>query len=161
MHHLRCSLLVNIVRKSRAKFKQGHYKPTNQKKYTGRGTPRYLSSWELKFFRWCDFNNNVVEWSSESVVIPYVNPIDGKTHRYMVDNRVVIMENNTRVRYLIEIKPKKQTVKPTAHGNKKKSTLLYESVEYVRNISKWKAAKQWCKKHGYKFQILTEDHLFN
>ena len=79
----------------------------------------------------------------------------------MVDNKVIIKEGNKIVKYLIEIKPKKQTRKPTSHGNKKKSTILYENIEWVRNQAKWTAAKKWCDKHGYKFQIVTEDHLFH
>lgn len=78
----------------------------------------------------------------------------------MVDNKVIIREGTQTTKYLIEIKPHKQTRKPTSHGNKKKSTMLYESVEYVRNQAKWAAAKKWCDKHGYKFQILTEKELF-
>ena len=150
-----------MKKKNYSKYKQGIYKPLPTGKYKGKGNPRYLSSWELKFFRWCDNNPNIVEWTSESVIIPYVNPIDGRAHRYMVDNKVIIREGNTFVKYLIEIKPKKQTQKPKTHGNKKKSTILYENIEYIRNQSKWRAAEQWCKKHGYKFQVLTEDHLFH
>lgn len=149
-----------MKRKNYKKYKQGLYTPTNKHKYTGRGTPRYLSGWELKFFRWCDHNPEVLEWGSESVVIPYVNPLTGRTHRYMVDNRVVIREGKQVVKYLIEIKPKRQTRRPTTHGNKKQSTMLYENVEYIRNQAKWAAAQKWCDKHGYKFQIVTEDELF-
>lgn len=149
-----------MKRRKHRQYKQGLYKPTNTNKYTGRGNPRYLSGWELKFFRWCDHNPNVVEWSSENVIIPYVNPLTGKTHKYMVDNRVVIKEGDKLVKYLIEIKPKKQTRRPTSHGNKKQSTMLYENIEYVRNRAKWAAAQKWCDKHGYKFQIVTEDELF-
>ena len=141
------------------KYKQGIYKPATDK-YKGGSNPKYRSSWELKFFRWCDSNPNVVEWSSESIAVPYTSPLDGRGHRYFVDNVVKIKEGNNIVKYLIEIKPKRQTMKPTSHGNKKKSTILYESMEYVRNIAKWEAAKKWCSTRGYKFQILTEDHLF-
>ena len=149
-----------MKRRKHRQYKQGLYKPTNTNKYTGRGNPRYLSGWELRFFRWCDHNPNVVEWSSENVIIPYVNPLTGKTHKYMVDNRVVIKEGDKLVKYLIEIKPKTQTRRPTSHGNKKQSTMLYENIEYVRNRAKWAAAQKWCDKHGYKFQIVTEDELF-
>lgn len=149
-----------MKRKKYRQYKQGLYQPTNKHKYTGRSNPRYLSGWELKFFRWCDKNPNVLEWSSENVIIPYVNPLTGRTHRYMVDNRVVIREGDNVVKYLIEIKPKRQTRRPTSHGNKKQSTMLYENIEYVRNQAKWAAAKKWCDKHGYKFQIVTEDELF-
>ena len=147
-----------MKKKTYTKYKQGIYKPT--KKYHGKQAPVYRSSWELKFFRWCDNNPNVLQWTSESTIIPYVSPIDSKVHRYFVDNTITIKEGNNTVKYVIEIKPKKQTMKPKTHGNKKKSTILYENMTYVTNMAKWEAATRWCRKHGYKFQILTEDHLF-
>jgi hypothetical protein len=141
-------------------YKQGLYTPINNKKYIGKGTPRYLSSWELRFFRWCDTNPNIIEWGSENIIIPYQSPVDKKIHRYMVDNYVMIKEGSTVTKYLIEIKPKKQTVAPTKHGNKKRSTILYEHMTWAVNCAKWDAASQWCSKNDIKFQILTEDHLF-
>jgi hypothetical protein len=141
-------------------YKQGRYTPLHPEKYIGRGRPRYLSSWELRFFRWCDVNPNVLAWGSENVVIPYLSPVDGKVHKYMVDNFVKIREGQNTKKYLIEIKPKKQTVPPTKHGNKKKSTILYENVTWVINQAKWDAARQWCTKNNVIFQILTEEHLF-
>lgn len=149
-----------MTKKKYTRYKQGIYAPKNKEKYIGSKTPRYLSSWELKFFRWCDGNPNVLQWSSESVIIPYISPVDNRPHRYMVDNVVKIKEGNTVTKYLIEIKPKKQTLRPTSHGNKKQSTILYENSTYMVNVAKWTAAEKWCKKRGYKFQILTEDHLF-
>lgn len=142
------------------KYKQGIYKPKNLKKYKGKNHPRYLSSWELKFFRWCDESIHIIEWSSESVHIPYINPLTGRVHKYMVDNHIVIERNGVKTKYLVEIKPYKQTLKPTKHGNKKKSTLLYESVEYVRNQAKWSAARKWCEKKDFTFKIITEKDLF-
>ena len=101
-----------------------------------------------------------LEWSSESIVIPYINPLTGKGSRYFVDNFVAIKEGPIVVKYLVEIKPKKQTIKPTHSNRKKRSTMLYESQTYIKNIAKWNAAESWCKKYGYKFLILTEDELF-
>ena len=101
-----------------------------------------------------------MEWSSENVVIPNVSPVDNRMHRYMVDNVVKLKEGDKITKYLIEIKPKKQTQPPRAHGNKKKSTILHENATYAINMSKWEAARRWCSRRGYKFQILTEDHLF-
>lgn len=143
-----------------SQYKQGVYTPVHKNKYTGRGNPRYLSSWELKFFHWCDRNPNVIEWSSENVVIPYVSPVDNRMHRYMVDNVVKLREGDQVVKYLIEIKPKKQTMPPKSHGNKKKSTILHENATFATNMAKWEAARRWCVRRGYKFQILTEEHLF-
>lgn len=141
------------------RFKQGIYKPVNNK-YTGKKLPVYRSSWELKFFRWCDLNPNVVEWNSENVVIPY-RIGDGKPRRYIVDNTITMKQRGKLTKYLIEIKPFAQTQPPKPHGNKKKSTILYEQYTYAKNKSKWLAAKQWCKKQGYEFLILTERELFN
>lgn len=138
------------------KFRQGIYKPVNSHKYVGKNYPRYLSSWELKFFKWCDRNPHVQTWSSESVCLPYISPVDGKMHRYFVDNTVHIKEGDKVKKYLIEIKPHKQTKPPTTHGNKKRSTVIHENVTWHVNQAKWSAAKQWCDKNGYIFQIVTE-----
>ena len=51
----------------------GRYKPKNPKKYKGDYTNViYRSLWEKHAFKWCDTNANVIEWSSEEVVIPYL-----------------------------------------------------------------------------------------
>jgi len=139
---------------------QGVFYPTKPKKYVGKSPIIYRSSWELKFCRWCDVNENVLEWSSESIVIPYINPVTGRGHRYFVDNTVIIREGAQKTKYLIEIKPKKQTKKPKFSTRKKRSTMIYESNLYVQNQAKWEAAEKWSKKKGYKFIILTEDDLF-
>lgn len=109
--------------------------------------------------RWADHNPNVLKWGSENVIIPYFHPIDKKYRRYFVDNYVVIREGEVITKYLIEIKPSKQTVPPTTHKNKKPSTVLYENISYAVNISKWEAAQKFCKQKGYKFLILTEKEL--
>jgi len=151
-----------MPRKKNSNYIQGVYKPTHPNKYAGNKYPRYLSSWELKFFRWCDNNNNVIKWGSETCKVPYVSPVDGRMHKYLVDN-VVHMKTKTKSieKYLVEIKPKKQTLPPKPHGNKKKTTMIYESTMYAINQAKWQAARLFCKKHNYKFVILTEDELFS
>ena len=146
-------------KRSYSQYKQGVYSPSGTK-YKGSSRPVYRSSWELKFFRWCDANDSVLEWTSESVIIPYTSPLSSRTCRYIVDNTVKILEGKKVVKYLIEIKPKKQTQKPKPHGNKKKTTILYENMTYIKNQAKWAAAEKWCKSRGYRFQIITEDHLF-
>jgi len=140
------------------KFRQGIFKPKNSSKYIGRGTPVYRSGWELKFFRWCDDNPRVVEWASEALIIPYINPLDGRVHRYYTDGVIAIKENDTIKKYVVEIKPSTQVVKPVA-GKKKHSTLVYESARYVQNQAKWAAAKKWCEQRNYLFLILTEKEL--
>jgi hypothetical protein len=142
------------------KFKQGIYKPQNGVKYIGSNYPIYRSGWELRFFRWADMNENILAWGSENIIIPYVSPVDGKVHRYFVDNFVVFKDKDgNKQKFLIEIKPSKQVAKPLAHGNKKKSTILYEQVTWITNQAKWGAAKKWAEKKGYQFIILTEKEL--
>ena len=54
----------------RKKYRQGIFTPKNQNKFIGtRAT--YRSGLELKFFRFCDENPNVIKWGSENIVVPY------------------------------------------------------------------------------------------
>jgi len=141
------------------KYTQGIYKPINPKKYKGNTYPIYRSGYELKFFKWCDSNNRVLEWGSENYIIPYMNPVTGKYQRYFVDNYVKIqLDNNKTEKYLIEIKPFIQTLKPIK-GRKKETTFIYEAKTFIQNKAKWEAAKSFCDKKGFKFLILTENEL--
>ena len=140
-------------------YKQGVYKPVNREKYLGAKCPQYRSSWELKFFQWCDKNINILEWTSESVIVPYRSPVDNRIHRYYVDSAIVLREGDTLVKYLVEIKPEKQTKPPVVTKRKKQSTILYEKAMYAVNQSKWTAAEKFAKKRNMKFIILTENEL--
>lgn len=140
-------------------YKQGTYKPVNREKYIGRRSPEYRSSWELKFFQWCDRNVNILEWASESTIVPYKSPIDKRMHRYFVDGTIALREGDSIKRYLVEIKPFKQTQPPVSSSKKKKSTIIYENVTYAVNTAKWKAAKTYAEKRNMEFIILTENEL--
>jgi hypothetical protein len=145
--------------KKNKNFVQGVFKPMFPKKYIG-SDPVYRSSLELKVMRWFDNNPNVVTWGSESVVIPYISPLDGRMHRYFVDFIAALKQKDESIKkFIIEIKPHKQTVKPEATKNKKVKTMIYEQTEWVRNQAKWSAAEQWAETKGYKFLILTEKHI--
>lgn len=139
---------------------KGKYSPTNVHKY--KGNPKniiYRSSWELKFMKYCDTRPNVLEWGSEEIVIPYRSPLDNRIHRYFVDFYVKIQDSNGNItKYLIEIKPSKQTVPPKKPQRQTKS-YIYEVTEYVKNQAKWKAAKEFCDDRMWKFKILTESEL--
>lgn len=120
-----------------------------------------MSSWELKLFRWCDSNNDVVEWSSEQIAIRYHNPITEKTSCYFPDALIKIKHGNVIKKYLVEVKPYKQTIDPKTmdQGRKKKKTILFENLNYIKNQAKWTAAQKWCATQGYEFTILTEKEL--
>jgi len=138
----------------------GKYLPTNCKKYKGNPTQIYYRSlWELKFMKWCDDNNNILEWGSEEIVVPYRSPIDGKYHRYFVDFYVKVKTRTGDIKkYLIEIKPKKQTIEPAVQ-KRKTAKYINEVTTYVVNQAKWEAAREWCADRKLEFLILTEDHL--
>ena len=75
---------------------------------------------------YCDLNENIIEWGSEEIALPYRSPLDNRVHRYFPDFYIKVKENNGSLkRYLIEIKPKKQTVEPKIQKRKTKS-YIYE-----------------------------------
>ena len=92
---------------------------THKERYKGTHPITARSGWEIKFvLNFLDKHASVVQWASESVVIPYLNPNDNKMHRYFVDFWVrVRQEDGKEFEYLIEIKPFKETQKPTGAKN--------------------------------------------
>ncbi len=136
---------------------QGTFAPKNPHKYAGDATKIiFRSSWELKAFKMIDEEPNIVKWSSEELVIPYIG-IDERPHRYFVD-LVIITKNGGK--YIIEIKPFAQTKKPNkGKGKKKESTFINECITYETNQRKWIAASKWAKENGMHFLIWTEKEL--
>ena len=144
-----------------AKYYQGRFHPQNPGKYKGDiQNIIYRSSWELKFMQWCDRNPNVIEYASEEFCIPYLSPIDGRVHRYFPDFIMKVKEQSGEIKkYIIEIKPKKQTIPPIQTSKKRNKTFINEVKTYVVNEAKWKAAEEWCKDHLLEFMVITEDQL--
>jgi hypothetical protein len=141
-------------------YSQGIYKPINPQKYEGDvNNIVYRSSWEKRFFIWCDTNPSVVGWSSEETVIPYVCGTDKTWHRYFVDAKLKIKDLDGKIgTFLVEIKPYKETQKPEFKGRKTKQYLT-ECLTYVKNQSKWAYAKNYAQERGMKFIIITEKEL--
>lgn len=135
---------------------RGRYKPKNPDKYVGDPTDIiYRSSWERAVFKWCDEKDEIVSWSSETVVIPYRCKTDGKIHRYFVD--LLIKFNNGKT-ILVEIKPHAQTQEPKTP--KRKTRRYYaECLTWAKNKSKWEAAEEWALDRGIEFHIWTEKAL--
>ena len=104
----------------------GLYKPLNPRKYRGNPTNIvYRSLWEKKYMKYCDSTPSILEWGSEEIAIPYRSPIDRRVHRYYPDFYIKVREKSGKIsKYIVEIKPKKQTKPP--HGQDK-SCLLYTS----------------------------------
>ena len=134
----------------------GRFKPKNYKKYKGDPTSViYRSLWERKFMKYCEDNPNVLQWSSEEIVIPYRSPIDKKVHRYFPD---FLVKTSSGKKVMIEIKPAIQC-KPPKPRSRKTKRYLQEQLTFIKNISKWKAAKEYCSDNGLEFKIMTEKEL--
>ena len=138
----------------------GKYKPAYPRKYKGNPTNIiYRSLWERKFMVYCDLNENILEWGSEEMVIPYKSPVDNRWHRYFPDFYIKYRDNSGGIRRsVIEIKPKKFCMAPKVQQKKTKK-YIYEVTEYAKNMAKWEAAKEFCEDRRYEFRVLTEDEL--
>jgi hypothetical protein len=140
----------------RPRWAQGQYSLKNPDKYVGLRTPRYRSSWEQVFMRFCDENPGIVRWASESIKIPYQNPLTGKHTVYVPDFFIQYTNKDGKsLSEVIEVKPKRQTrIKAAEQGvSIKAATLL--------NHAKWDAASKWCKQKKIKFRVITEDDIFH
>ena len=133
---------------------QGQYVVQNTAKYVGKGTPRFRSGWEHSFMRFCDSNDHILQWASESIAIPYRHPLTGKMSQYIPDFLITYRNRDNTVRAeLIEIKPKKQSVIESKMSSRDRAVVAI-------NYAKWASAQKWCKQQGLTFRVITEDDLF-
>lgn len=154
-----------------SRYKQNYYHPKNPHKYVGDLTKIISrSSWEQRFMVWCDLHPNIIKWNSENVIIPYISPLDNKFHRYYIDFWICIERDGARTQYLIEVKPKAQTLPPNKkltsavnEGNATAAQLKRYNRElriYIVNKAKFMAATNYAKARGMVFQVCTENFLF-
>lgn len=138
-----------------SKFAQGSYTVKNPQKYVGKGAPRFRSGWEFAFMTFCDNNDHILQWASESISIPYRNPLTGKQTIYIPDFLITYRNRNNQViAELIEIKPKKQSVIESKTSQRDRAAVAV-------NYAKWDAAMKWCKRNGLTFRVVTEDDIFH
>jgi hypothetical protein len=137
------------------RWAQGIYEVLNPEKYVGKRRPRYRSGWEHSFMRFCDNNDHVLQWASESVSIPYRHPLTGKVTNYVPDFIIVYRNRDNTVRAeLIEIKPKKQSVIESKMSNRDRAVVAV-------NYAKWDAATKWARRNGMTFRVITESDMFH
>lgn len=139
---------------------KGKFSPQFPHKY--RGNPReiiFRSSWEYRVMKWLDMNSKVLWWSSEPFSIPYVSPIDGRSHNYWPDFMFCIeTKDGTKKQVMVEVKPEEQTRPPTPQQRKTKA-YMNKVTTWGKNQAKWKAAKYLCENKGWDFQVWTEKTL--
>lgn len=162
-------------------YEQGIFVPKNIEKclnYNGRLTKdvkkiQYKSSWERVFCNFCDKELNIITWGYEIIEIPYYSKLDNKTHRYIVDFILVLKDRSGNYKkYAVEIKPASQSAVLDDHGNVKfpkppKKNTTKELNKWIekysiiqRNSEKWDSAREWCKKNGFEFKVVTEGEMF-
>jgi len=105
----------------------------------------------MQFF---DSSSDVVNWSSEEIVIPYLYEADKRWHRYFPDFKVTWKDGSTS---LIEVKPNKETTPPT--GQRRTKQYINEAFTFIKNQNKWEAANEYAKDQGWRFEVWTEIEL--
>lgn len=159
-------------------FKQGYYTPKNPSKYIepenkAEVRPFFRSSYEERVFVWADLNKNVKKWCSECLIIKYrlmewsekYQKHILKEHKYYTDLYCEIADSKGKIlKYIIEVKPLKQTMEPKPPKRKTakaKRRYLAEQSVFQKNSAKWDAAMKYAKANGLIFKILTEEEIFN
>lgn len=136
-------------------YVQGQYKPINPEKYVGTYPIIFRSSWEFKVMQMFDTNQNITNWASESLKIPYRNPFTGKQTVYVPDFVVTYVDAAGKTRAeIIEVKPTKETFLEHAKSEKNRAAVAL-------NAYKWAAAQAFAKTHGLTFRVLNETSIFN
>jgi hypothetical protein len=157
--------IKDLVPRKNASTRQGYYVPVNPQKYVGDSSKIiYRSGWEKKFATFCDLNEKVLAWSSETIQVPYVNPVENSVKTYNLDFYLKIRKDDgTLVEYIAEVKPAKKLVKPELSGKineKRMNAHVEQTKEYLVNMYKFDAAKKWAEDRGWQFIIITENFLF-
>lgn len=133
---------------------RGRFHPKNPEKYIGDVSKIFgRSSWEFKFFAWLDSTPGVLRWSSETLKIKYVSPLDGKVHNYSPDCVVIYRDSSGEIRKeVVEIKPYNETVE-------RPNSTPQQLQDIAVNRAKWTATVAICEANGFTFRIITERTL--
>lgn len=138
------------------KFAQGKFEMKNPGKYIGKKTPLARSSWEFVFMKMLDEHPGVENWASESIQIPYRDPLTGKHTIYVPDFFIVYNDKGgSKHAEVVEVKPASQAMRENVGKNP------FNQAQYVKNLAKWEAATAWCKQQGIKFRVVTEGDIFH
>jgi hypothetical protein len=138
------------------KFAQGRFEVKNPDKYVGKKTPMARSSWEFVFMKMLDEHPGVETWASESIQIPYRDPLTGKYTIYVPDFFIVYIDKDKKKHAeLVEVKPASQTF--AAQVGKSQ----FNQAQYIKNMAKWEAASAWCRQQGVRFRVINENEIFH
>lgn len=143
-------------------YKQGYFNANSSTKYFGPKPVIYRSGLEFKFMIWCEHNARIVKWTSEPTHIKYVCPETGKQRKYYID---FIIEMQNGEKFLVEVKPYSQMKDAEVFSKHAKQIgklprITNENKAAAKNDAKWRYAKTYAEKHGFKFIIITERFKF-
>jgi hypothetical protein len=150
----------NLTKSGKYNSYKGTFRPLHPEKYIGDDSPKFKSRLEQKLMYLCDKSPHVKSWSYERIVIPYTDKTrKNSRHNYYMDFKVVMDTAKGSKTFLVEVKSKKETVKPVNSKRKKPENYKKELETYVRNQCKWEAASKSAHSRGWEFKIFTEDQL--
>jgi hypothetical protein len=136
------------------RFHKSLYEIKHKEKYIGRTMPICRSSWERTMCIFFDNHPSVLYWASESISIPYYDPLTGKQKRYFPDFFIIYVDAAlSKHAELIEVKPSTQT-------GQKKTKSKVNQAQILRNHAKWASALSYCAKNNISFRIVTELEMF-
>lgn len=131
-------------------------------KYKGTRPITARSGWEISFiFKYLDINSSIVSWKSESTIIKYFSPVDGKYHRYYMDFSFTAKTPSGQEKEIwVEIKPFAQTQLPK-EPKRKTQNYMYQLRTYLVNQAKWETTKKIIQEkqaqgQNIDFVIITE-----
>lgn len=166
--------MINSSPRSKGKYKQGLFIPTNKDKViklNDKGGLYYRSGLEEKMMIYLDRNDRVKRWSAEWIKIPYekqtwnskLQEMTTTTHTYYPDFYYELEKSDGSIdRVVAEVKPDSETRPPVVKENmtaKQMKNLEYSLKTYNANLSKWKYMIDYCDRKGFVFIILTEKHI--
>ena len=173
--------MLNSKPNNPSKYDQGNYIPKFKNKIiklNNQGGIYYRSSWEKKkIMTWLDYNKDVIMWGAECIRVPYkVNTISNgdmkiKSHSYFPDFYYEMKQQDGSIKkVVVEVKPQKDYEDALLFDQgkfsvkegltlKKLKNLEYRFKTAQKNSEKWKTMIEYCKKKGYHFIIITENHL--
>jgi len=150
------------------KYNTGFFRPKFPAKYVGDPAKIvFRSLLELKYFTKIDLNPSIIRWGSEEFFIPYWDPVNKRERRYFVDLFIEYIDSSKKVqKAIVEIKPHGQCSEPkkineSTATQKQLYSYQMQCFTWLTNDAKWKAAKDFADKHGWKFFKFTEKMLGN
>ena len=137
----------------------GTYHVSNPEKFLGNYEPIYKSKLEAKMMYYLDHSPGVVKWNYEAFPIKYIDESSNerKVRNYFIDFVAVVKSGDRLQTVWIEVKSESETKPPGKRASKNPMAVQ----TWLKNQSKWKAARQLAESRGYKFVVISEKELEN